>query len=72
MTSAFSDLTLQELQKKRDDLKKDLHDHRFDVVLGHVDNPLKKRTLRRQIASLNTIIHEHELGMRSGRISDGS
>ena len=64
MKSAFNDLTLPELQKKRDDLKKEFHDHRFDVVLGHVDNPLKKRTLRRQIASLNTIIHEHTLGIR--------
>ena len=64
MKNAFKDLTLPELQKKRDDLKKEFQDHRFDVVLGHVDNPLKRRTLKRQIASVNTIIHEHALGIR--------
>jgi large subunit ribosomal protein L29 len=64
MSNVFKDLTLPELQQKRDDLKKELQDHRFDVVLGHVDNPLKKRTLRRQIASLNTIIHEYQAGIR--------
>jgi large subunit ribosomal protein L29 len=29
---------------------------RFQVVVGHVENPLMKRTLRRQIARLNTRI----------------
>jgi large subunit ribosomal protein L29 len=64
MDKAFKDLTLPELQKKRDDLEKELQDHRFDVILGHVDNPLRKRTLRRQIASLNTILHEYQVGIR--------
>ena len=64
MKDSFNDLTLQELQKKLDDLTGELRDHRFNVVLGHVDNPLKQRTLRRQIARVNTIIHEYEIGMR--------
>jgi len=33
-------------------------------VLGHVDNPLEKRILRRQLARLNTLIHEYDLGIR--------
>jgi large subunit ribosomal protein L29 len=36
-------------------------DFRFQLVIGHVDNPLQKRTLRRQIARLNTLIRQHEL-----------
>jgi large subunit ribosomal protein L29 len=62
--NSFKDLTLAELIKKREDLAKDLQDHRFNVVLGHVDNPLRKRTVRRQIARLNTIIHEFDVGIR--------
>jgi large subunit ribosomal protein L29 len=31
------------------------------MVIGHVENPLQKRELRRQIARLNTLIREHEL-----------
>jgi large subunit ribosomal protein L29 len=34
---------------------------RFQVIIGHVDNPLQKRTMRRQIARLNTMIHAKEL-----------
>jgi large subunit ribosomal protein L29 len=39
-------------------------DLRFKMVLGHVENPLEKRNLRRQIARLNTIISEFDLGIR--------
>ena len=64
MRNSFKDLTLPELQRKREDLIKEYRDHRFNVVLGHVDNPLKARTLKRQIARVTTIIHEHERGVR--------
>jgi large subunit ribosomal protein L29 len=36
-------------------------DFRFQMVIGHVDNPLHKRMFRRQIARLNTLIRIHEL-----------
>ncbi len=65
MNDAFKDLTLKELLTKREELKKDYRDLRFNLVVGHVDNPVRKRTMRRQIARLNTIIHEYELGIRT-------
>ena len=64
MKDSFNDLTYQELLTKREELKKQFRELRFDLVLRHVDNPLQKRTLRRQIARLNTIIHEYETGIR--------
>jgi large subunit ribosomal protein L29 len=66
MRNSFKDLSLPEVLKKRDDLTKEYREHRFNVVIGHVENPLKARTLRRQIARLNTIVHEHERGVRKG------
>jgi len=33
-------------------------------VLGHVENPLAVRTIRRNIARVNTLIHEYALGIR--------
>jgi len=36
-------------------------DLRFQMVIGHVDNPLQRRVMRRQIARLNTLIRQHEL-----------
>ena len=65
MKEAFSDLTLRELVTKREDLKKEYRTVRFNIVMGQVENPLRKRTLRRKIARLNTIIHEYALGMRT-------
>jgi len=60
MKNSFKNLTLQELKVKRDELRKKFLEFRFKIVIGHVDNPLQKRTLRRQIARLNTLIHAQE------------
>ena len=64
MKNSFKTLTYQELKAKREELKKKFMDLRFQMVIGHVDNPLQKRTMRRQIARLNTLIHAHDLGER--------
>jgi large subunit ribosomal protein L29 len=64
MRDSYNDLTYQELLTKREDLRRQFRDLRFDMVLSHVDNPLQKRTLRRKLARINTIIHEYERGIR--------
>jgi large subunit ribosomal protein L29 len=61
MKNSFKNLTFPELKAKRDELKKKYMELRFQVVIGHVDNPLEVRTMRRQIARLNTLIRENEL-----------
>ena len=61
MKNSFKNLTLQELKVKRDELYRKHMDYRFQMVIGHVDNPLLKRELRRQIARVNTLIRQHEL-----------
>ena len=64
MKDSFNDLTYKELLTKREELKKQYRDLRFNIVLSHVDNPLEKRHLKRKIARLNTIVHEYETGIR--------
>jgi large subunit ribosomal protein L29 len=64
MKDSFNDLTYKELLTKREELKKQYRDLRFNMVLSHVDNPLEKRILRRKLSRLNTIIHEYETGIR--------
>lgn len=59
MRNSFKDLTFEELVAKREEIKKKYFDLRMDAVMGHVDNPMQKRTLRRQIARLNTLIYNH-------------
>jgi large subunit ribosomal protein L29 len=64
MKNSFNDLTYGELYTKLEELKTKYRDLNFDKVIGHVDNPLEIRNLRRQIARVNTIIHEYDLGIR--------
>ena len=64
MKNSFKNLTYPELRAKREELKKKYMDLRFQMVIGHVDNPLQKRTMRRQIARLNTLIHAHDIEER--------
>jgi len=62
--NSFKTLTYPELKAKREELKKKFMDLRFQMVIGHVDNPLQRRTMRRQIARLNTLIHAQDLKVR--------
>ena len=59
--TSYKDLSLAELLAKRDELKQKYMDLRFQFVVGHVENPMLKRTLRREIAALNTFIRQKEL-----------
>lgn len=60
MKNTFKNLTSPELKAKLGELKKKYMEFRFQMVIGHVDNPLQKRTFRRQIARLYTLIHQQE------------
>ena len=60
MKNSFKDLKLEELRVKRDELRKKYFDLRFQMVMGHVENPVEKRTLRRQIARVETLIGQAE------------
>jgi large subunit ribosomal protein L29 len=61
MKNSFKNLTYPELKVKRDELSRQYMELRFRIVIGHVDNPLQKRIMRRQIARLNTLIRQHDL-----------
>ncbi|RKX78922.1 MAG: 50S ribosomal protein L29 [Spirochaetes bacterium] len=64
MKKKFNDLTPDELAAKRVELTGKVRELRFEMVMGHVENPMEKKNLRRQIARLNTIINEYEIGIR--------
>ena len=67
MKDSFNDLAYGELLMRRDELRKQYRDVRFNLVVGHVDNPLQLRTLKRKLARLNTIVHEYDLKIRQPR-----
>ena len=55
------ELSYAELVAQRNELKQKYMDLRFQMVIGHVDNPMQKRTMRREIARLNTFIRAKEI-----------
>jgi large subunit ribosomal protein L29 len=54
-------MSYAELVSKRNELSKKYMDLRFQLVIGHVDNPLQKRIMRREIATLNTLIRQKDI-----------
>jgi len=72
MKNSFKNLSYPELKAKRDELKKKYMELRFKIVIGHVDNPLQKRIMRRQIARLNTLIRAQEILNESKNMSQSN
>lgn len=62
MKNSFKNMTKEELLSKKEALAKEHLNLRMDRVLGHLDNPLKLRTIKRDIARINTRLTELEMG----------
>ena len=52
------DLSPEELTAKAAELKKELFNLRFQQAMGQIENPMRLRTLRRDIAKTKTILRE--------------
>ncbi|MCL1881985.1 MAG: 50S ribosomal protein L29 [Oscillospiraceae bacterium] len=57
----FRDLTESELNKKIIDLKQELFNLRFQLAVNQLENPMRIKTVKRQIAVVKTIQREREL-----------
>lgn len=58
------DMTVEELQKKMNDTKDELFRLRFQLATGQLDNPMRIKEVRRNIARVKTVIREREIGIR--------
>lgn len=58
------ELPVEELEIQMEDDLEELENLRFQQKLQQVENPLRIRHLRREIAQIKTVIREHELGIR--------
>lgn len=52
------DMSSEELQAKAADLKKELFNLRFQQAMGQIENPMRLRLLRKEIARAKTILKE--------------
>jgi large subunit ribosomal protein L29 len=61
---ALRDLTSDELLQKREELMQELFNLNLRRGFSELDNPLKLRTLRRDLARIETILTEDRRGIR--------
>lgn len=55
------DLSTAELEKKVDNLKEELFNLRFQMATGQLENPMKIKEIRKDIARAKTVLREREL-----------
>jgi len=59
------DLAKEEVEQRLADSQEELFNLRLKMRVQKLDNPLRLRVLRRDIARLKTVLHEHEKGIRA-------
>ena len=55
------DLSTAELEKKVVDLKEELFNLRFQMATGQLENPMKIKEIRKDIAKAKTVLREREI-----------
>jgi large subunit ribosomal protein L29 len=60
-SSQLRELTKEELVQKRLEIEEELFNLRLQKKLKELDNPLRLRTLRREIARIKTLLREDQL-----------
>jgi large subunit ribosomal protein L29 len=58
----YRELTRGELERIERDLREELFNLRFRVSTQKLDNPLRLREVKREIARLKTVLREDEIG----------
>ncbi|MFH1213264.1 MAG: 50S ribosomal protein L29 [Candidatus Neomarinimicrobiota bacterium] len=66
-TSTLRELSVPELETKLRDNLTALDNLRFQKALQQLENPLKIRSVKREIAQIRTVLHEFELGIRQSK-----
>lgn len=56
--SELRDMTVEELRGKETELRRELFNLRFQAARGEIENPLRMRIVRKDIARLMTVIKE--------------
>ena len=64
-------LPLEEIRIRLRDAEDELANLRFQLALRQLDNPLKVRYARRDVARLKTVIREYEIGLREQKDRKG-
>jgi large subunit ribosomal protein L29 len=60
--STLTTLTVDELKQKEQDLRRELFNLRFRLATGEVENPMRIRAVRKDIARVLTAMTEKQRG----------
>ena len=60
----IKDLSAAELNKKLEELNKELFNLRFQHAVNQLDNPLRMKAVKKDIARVKTFIREQESGIQ--------
>jgi len=60
--STLTTLTVDELKQKEQELRRELFNLRFRLATGEVENPMRIRAVRKDIARVLTVITEKQRG----------
>lgn len=63
----INEMSQSEIELGLSDKLEELYNLRFQHAMHQLDNPLKLRDVRRDIARLKTVLHEFEMGIRKPR-----
>ena len=55
------DLTPSELEAKLKDLKQELFNLRFQLAINQLDNPMRIKAVKKDIARVQTVMRQNEL-----------
>ncbi len=69
--SKIRDLSLPELETERGRLEQQIFKLRFQNAVGQLDNPLKLRMVRRDLARVRTILNEKLRAQTSAQAAEG-
>jgi large subunit ribosomal protein L29 len=58
--TTLRDKSVDELRSREKDLREQLFKLRFQRATGRVENPMKMRQVRREIAQIQTLLNERE------------
>ena len=64
-TSELREMTSAELNTKLQDLKEELFNLRFQLAINQLDNPMRIKAVKKDIARVQTVIRQNELSERS-------
>jgi len=59
--SEIRNLSAEELESKLKDLKAELFNLRFQLTINQLDNPMRIKAVKRDIARVKTLMRENEL-----------